>query len=111
MAGCHVHVESHAIVTISAAEVEFSLFETAITRNGVASTCADLDIPIGAYSLFAYGLLFGKTTGSPNKENARRNSEHVPLTTDDLGRIDNVLRESDVVGETRYPGMSEYLEG
>ena len=52
----------HAIVPICAVEVEFSLFETAILENQVASTCAELGIPIVAYSPLGRGLLTGNIT-------------------------------------------------
>ena len=42
---------------IGALEVEFSLFETSILHNGVAQTCAELGIPIIAYSPLCRGLL------------------------------------------------------
>ena len=60
---------SHAIVPICAVEVEFSLFETDILENGVASTCAELGIPIVAYSPLGRGLLTGNIT----------NAESVPV--------------------------------
>ncbi|KAF2740033.1 aldo/keto reductase-like protein [Polyplosphaeria fusca] len=45
---------------ISAVEVEFSLFSTDILENGVASTCAELGIPIVAYSPLSRGFLTGE---------------------------------------------------
>ena len=39
--------------------MEFSLFETVILENGVASTCAELGIPIVAYSPLGRGFLTG----------------------------------------------------
>ena len=42
---------------ISAVEVEFSLWATDILTNDVASTCAELDIPIVAYSPLGRGFL------------------------------------------------------
>lgn len=42
---------------ISAVEVEFSLWATEISTNGVAQTCAELDIPIIAYSPLGRGFL------------------------------------------------------
>ncbi len=49
----------NAVVPIDAVEVEFSLFETSILKNGVAETCAELNIPIVAYSPLGKGLLTG----------------------------------------------------
>ncbi|KAL2786098.1 NADP-dependent oxidoreductase domain-containing protein [Aspergillus keveii] len=48
------------ITPIAAVEVEFSLFETGILQNGVASVCAELDIPIVAYSPLGRGVLTGE---------------------------------------------------
>lgn len=46
-----------AVHKISAVEVEFSLFCTDILDNGVAKACAELDIPIVAYSPLGRGFL------------------------------------------------------
>jgi pyridoxine 4-dehydrogenase len=48
------------VVKVSAVEVEFSLWETAILDNGVAKACAELDIPIVAYSPLGRGFLTGQ---------------------------------------------------
>ena len=45
---------------IAAVEVELSLWVTDILRNGVAETCARLDIPIVAYSPLSRGMLAGR---------------------------------------------------
>ena len=47
----------HAIHPVSAVEVEFSLFCTDILENGVAKACAELNIPIVAYSPLGRGFL------------------------------------------------------
>lgn len=49
----------HPIVSV---EVELSLWATDIFHNGVASTCAELGIPITAYSPLARGALAKKMT-------------------------------------------------
>jgi pyridoxine 4-dehydrogenase len=49
-----------AVAKISAVEVEFSLWATEILENGVAKACADLDIPIIAYSPLGRGFLTGQ---------------------------------------------------
>lgn len=46
-----------AVHKISAVEVEFSLFCTDILDNGVAKACAELNIPIVAYSPLGRGFL------------------------------------------------------
>jgi pyridoxine 4-dehydrogenase len=48
------------VAKISAVEVEFSLFSTDILTNGVAKACAELDIPIIAYSPIGRGFLTGE---------------------------------------------------
>ncbi|KAH6838892.1 NADP-dependent oxidoreductase domain-containing protein [Alternaria alternata] len=52
--------KAHAAHPISAVEVEFSLWSTEILENGVAATCAELGIPIIAYSPLGRGFLTGK---------------------------------------------------
>lgn len=47
---------------ISAVEVEFSLWSTEILDNGVATACAELDIPIVAYAPLGRGFLTGQLT-------------------------------------------------
>lgn len=49
--------KAHAVHPISAVEVEFSMYATEILENGVASTCAELGIPIIAYSPMGRGFL------------------------------------------------------
>jgi pyridoxine 4-dehydrogenase len=49
--------KAHAVHPISAVEAEFSLFSTDILTNGVAETCAELGIPIVAYSPLGRGFL------------------------------------------------------
>jgi pyridoxine 4-dehydrogenase len=53
--------KAHAVHPISAVEVEFSLFATDILSNGVAETCAELGIPIVAYSPLGRGFLVSAT--------------------------------------------------
>lgn len=55
-----------AIHPVAAVEVELSLWATDILRNGVAATCADLGIPIVAYSPLCRGVL----TATPIRSNA-----------------------------------------
>jgi pyridoxine 4-dehydrogenase len=49
--------KAHSVHPISAVEVEFSLWATEILENGVAATCAELGIPIIAYSPLGRGFL------------------------------------------------------
>lgn len=48
---------AHKVHPISAVEVELSLWQTEILENGVAETCAELGIPIVAYSPLGRGFL------------------------------------------------------
>lgn len=48
---------AHKVHPISAVEVEFSLWATDILSNGIAQTCAELKIPIVAYSPLGRGFL------------------------------------------------------
>ena len=50
---------AHAVHPISAVEVEFSLFSTDLIDNGVGAVCAELSIPIVAYSPLSKGFLTG----------------------------------------------------
>ncbi|KAJ5893944.1 hypothetical protein N7495_005635 [Penicillium taxi] len=47
---------------IAAVEVEMSLWSTEILDNGIAATCAELNIPIIAYSPLGRGVLTGAVT-------------------------------------------------
>ena len=66
-----------AVAKISAVEVEFSLWATEILENGVAKACADLDIPIIAYSPLGRGFLTGqiKTPEDIPENDMRRHLE------------------------------------
>ncbi|KAM0280753.1 hypothetical protein ACHAQH_003923 [Verticillium albo-atrum] len=47
------------VTKISSVEIELSLWETEPLTNGIAAICAELDIPIVAYSPLGRGLLAG----------------------------------------------------
>ncbi len=51
---------AHKIHPISAVEIELSLWATEPLTNGVVDTCAELDIPIVAYSPIGRGFLTGQ---------------------------------------------------
>lgn len=53
-------IHSAKIVSIAGVEVEFSLFEPRVLTNGVAATCAELNIPLIPYSPLGRGILTGK---------------------------------------------------
>ncbi|KAJ5946552.1 hypothetical protein N7454_003391 [Penicillium verhagenii] len=48
---------------IAAVEIELSLWTTDILENGIAKTCAELNIPVIAYSPLGRGALTGALTG------------------------------------------------
>lgn len=50
---------AHAVHPIAAVELELSLWTTDILQNGIASTCAELGIPIIAYAPLNRGALSG----------------------------------------------------
>lgn len=50
----------HKVHPICAVEVEFSLWATDILENRIASTCAELGIPVVAYSPLGRGFLTGE---------------------------------------------------
>ncbi|KAF1915029.1 NADP-dependent oxidoreductase domain-containing protein [Ampelomyces quisqualis] len=52
---------AHAVHPISAVELEFSMYATELLENDVASTCAELGIPIIAYSPMGRGFLVSTT--------------------------------------------------
>jgi len=56
--------KAHSVHPISAVEVEFSLWATEILENDVAATCAELGIPIIAYSPLGRGFLVSASSAS-----------------------------------------------
>ena len=56
----NIYMYSAKIAPISAVEVELSLFAPDILHDGVAATCADLSIPVVAYSPLGRGILAGR---------------------------------------------------
>ncbi|KAJ5185631.1 hypothetical protein N7491_006499 [Penicillium cf. griseofulvum] len=53
---------AHKVHPIAVVEVEMSLWSTDILHNDVAKTCAELDIPVIAYSPLGRGVLTGAVT-------------------------------------------------
>ena len=51
---------AHKIYPIAAVEVELSLWATDVLRNGIAAACAELGIPLVAYSPLMRGALAGQ---------------------------------------------------
>lgn len=71
------------VVKVDAVEVEFSLWSTEILDNGVAEACAELDIPIVAYSPLGRGFLTGsiKSFDDLDEQDLRR---HMPRFQPDV---------------------------
>lgn len=66
---------------IAAVEVELSLWCTDILENGIAATCAELDIPVVAYSPLGRGFLTGeikKFEDLPEDDMRRRHPRFQP---------------------------------
>lgn len=51
---------AHKVHPICAVELELSLWSTDILENGIAATCAELGIPVVAYSPLGRGILTGE---------------------------------------------------
>jgi pyridoxine 4-dehydrogenase len=74
---------AHKVHPIAAVEVELSLWATDILRNGITTTCAELGIPIVAYSPLAKGALTGLIKNSADiPEGDHR--KHLPKFQDDV---------------------------
>jgi pyridoxine 4-dehydrogenase len=56
------YVSRHKVHPIAAVEVELSLWSTDILENDIAKTCAELNIPVIAYSPLGRGVLTGAVT-------------------------------------------------
>lgn len=74
---------AHKVHPIAAVEVELSLWATDILTNGVAQTCAELGIPIVAYSPLMRGALTGqiKSNADIPEDDFRK---HLPKFQDDV---------------------------
>ena len=77
--------KAHAVHPIAAVEVELSLWSPDILSNGIAATCAELAIPIIAYSPLSRGALTG---GDENKWKSNSDVpgylKHFPKFQDDV---------------------------
>ncbi|CAG7949884.1 unnamed protein product [Penicillium salamii] len=74
--------QRHKVHPIAAVEVELSLWTTDILENDVAKTCAELDIPIVAYSPLGRGVLTG-TVGSLSDIPEGDIRRHMPRFTEE----------------------------
>ena len=87
---------------ISAVEVELSMWETGPLTNGVAAACAELDIPLIAYSPLGRGFLTGdiKSLDDMPKEDLRRNfprfsPENFPKNVELVHKIEALAKTKD----------------
>ncbi|EME86419.1 uncharacterized protein MYCFIDRAFT_45488 [Pseudocercospora fijiensis CIRAD86] len=74
-----------AVHTISAVEMEISLFETSIFTDGVAEACKEFNIPIVAYCPLGRGFLTGqirKLDDLPEKDRRRMMPRFLPENID-----------------------------
>lgn len=80
---------------IAAVEVEVSLWATEIFENGVAQACAELDIPIVAYSPLGRGFLVRQATCPGNSQELLVLSLYFPtcplLTASPTDRTDQIV--------------------
>ncbi|KAL4780695.1 NADP-dependent oxidoreductase domain-containing protein [Aspergillus varians] len=83
---------AHAVHPIAAVEVELSLFSTDTLHNGVAAACAELNIPLVAYSPLSRGWLTGQLRSLDDlpAEDSRR---HFPRFQPDVFHLNLKLVE------------------
>lgn len=84
---------------ICAVEVELSMWETNVLTNGVAAACAELNIPLVAYSPLGRGFLTGdiKKWDDIPKDDMRRNfprfsEENFPKNMDLVHKIEALAK-------------------
>ena len=82
-----------AVHPIAAVEVELSLWATDILRNGVAATCAELGIPIVAYSPLARGMLTDNIIRKNSDIPEGDHRKHLPKFQDDVLEHNNKLTD------------------
>ncbi|KAF7505808.1 hypothetical protein GJ744_000383 [Endocarpon pusillum] len=92
---------AHRVHPIAAVEVELSLWTTDILRNGIAATCAELGIPIVAYSPLARGALTGLIRNSADiPEGDMR--KHLPkLQEDNIATNMKITHEVEKLAEKK----------
>jgi pyridoxine 4-dehydrogenase len=82
-----------AIHPIAAVEVELSLWATDILRNGVAAACAELNIPIVAYSPLCRGVLTDTTIRKNSDIPDNDFKKHLPKFQDDVLEHNNKITD------------------
>jgi pyridoxine 4-dehydrogenase len=94
--------KGHAVHPIAAVEVEFSMYATEILENDVASTCAELGIPIIAYSPMGRGFLVSIAYAtSPDLLTWSRTANTKSSTTSSPTRCSVTSRASSLMSLTR----------
>lgn len=95
------------VAKIDAVEVEFSLWSTDILDNGVAQACAELEIPVVAYSPLGRGFLTGQVKSLddlPENDLRRTMPRFAPENFDtNLKLVDELRRVAEKKGCT--PGQ------
>ncbi|KAK3642574.1 hypothetical protein LTR22_016012 [Elasticomyces elasticus] len=89
------------VTKIEAVEVELSLWETTIFDNGVASTCAELGIPIVAYAPLSRGFLTGQIRSYEDlpEDDMRR---HLPrFSKENFGQNIKLVEELEKIAEKK----------
>ncbi|KIW06259.1 uncharacterized protein PV09_02731 [Verruconis gallopava] len=90
------------VTRIASVEVEFSLFSVDILTNGVADACAELGIPIVAYSPLSRGFLTGelrKFEDLPEDDMRRHYPRFQPENFDNnLKLVDEVMKIANAKG-------------
>lgn len=82
-----------AIHPIAAVEVELSLWATDILGNGVAAACAELKIPIVAYSPLCRGALTDNTIRKNSDIPDNDHKKHLPKFQDDVLEHNNKITD------------------
>jgi pyridoxine 4-dehydrogenase len=96
--------KAHSVHPIAAVEVEFSLWVTDILENGVAATCAELGIPIVAYSPLGRGFLVSNvppTYQRPVKTHTHRPDATRSMRTSSLTPCSSICHASSPTSSRR----------
>ncbi|GAD92927.1 aldo-keto reductase, putative [Paecilomyces variotii No. 5] len=102
---------AHAVHPISAVEVELSLFTTDPLTNGIASTCAELGIPIIAYSPLAKGFLTGQIKSAKDLPETDQRRALPRLQADVFDANMKLVEEVKKVSERKGCTMSQVAIG
>lgn len=89
------------VTKVASVEVEFSMFSPDLLENGVAKTCAELNIPIVAYSPLSRGLLTGDVRRHEDlaEDDARRNFPR--FSPENFEKNLDLVREAEKIAEQK----------